>query len=171
MRKWTCTIKSMNDHQQENLFKKVLKPIMKCLKCFVNINIVHKDATICSSIERDAEALKPFLPSRIPNLSKYVYIINQTNIFVEIHITSCLYSLTCIVTRLSSICTSLETKSAPIVPLYWVLNFLCTYLVKSVVKDTKSATYHQINTIIWNGNQKGYWFNKDVFPTLNFKRS
>lgn len=44
---------------------------------------------------------------------------------------------TCIVTSLSSTITSLVRKSAPMVALYWLLNFLLTY-----------------------------WFIKDVLPTL-----
>jgi hypothetical protein len=47
-------------------------------------------------------------------------------------------SHTCIVTSLSSTCTSLVKKSAPIVALYWLLNFLLTY-----------------------------WFIREVFPTLH----
>lgn len=46
--------------------------------------------------------------------------------------------LTCIVTSLSSTITSFVRKSAPIVALYWLLNFLFTY-----------------------------WFIRDVFPTLS----
>lgn len=45
--------------------------------------------------------------------------------------------LTCIVTRRSSTMTSFVRKSAPIVALYWLLNFLFTY-----------------------------WFMREVFPTL-----
>lgn len=44
---------------------------------------------------------------------------------------------TCIVTSRSSTITSLVRKSAPIVALYWLLNFLLTY-----------------------------WFIREVFPTL-----
>lgn len=47
------------------------------------------------------------------------------------------FLLTCIVTSLSSTMTSFVRKSAPIVALYWLLNFLFTY-----------------------------WFMSDVFPTL-----
>jgi hypothetical protein len=50
--------------------------------------------------------------------------------------------LTCIVTNLSSTITSLVKKSAPMVALYWLLNFLFTY-----------------------------WFIKEVFPTLNGLKS
>ena len=51
-------------------------------------------------------------------------------------------SRTCMVTSLSSTCTSLVRKSAPIVALYWLENFLFTY-----------------------------WFMRDVFPTLHAEAS
>lgn len=49
---------------------------------------------------------------------------------------------TCIVTNLSSTITSLVRKSAPMVALYWLLNFLFTY-----------------------------WFMRDVLPTLQKQNS
>ena len=49
---------------------------------------------------------------------------------------------TCMVTSLSSTVTSLVRKSAPIVALYWLLNFLLTY-----------------------------WFMSDVFPTLPLQKN
>lgn len=52
------------------------------------------------------------------------------------------HMLTCIVTSLSSTITSLVRKSAPIVALYWLLNFLFTY-----------------------------WFMSDVFPTLKLEKN
>lgn len=52
--------------------------------------------------------------------------------------TCCPVLFTCMVTRRSSTRTSLVKKSAPMVALYWLLNFLLTY-----------------------------WFISDVFPTLH----
>lgn len=51
-------------------------------------------------------------------------------------------ALTCIVTSLSSTITSFVRKSAPIVALYWLLNFLFTY-----------------------------WFMSDVLPTLKLEKN
>lgn len=50
--------------------------------------------------------------------------------------------LTCMVTSLSSTITSFVRKSAPIVALYWLLNFLFTY-----------------------------WFISEVFPTLKWEKN
>ena len=51
-------------------------------------------------------------------------------------------ALTCMVTSLSSTITSFVRKSAPIVALYWLLNFLFTY-----------------------------WFMSEVFPTLKLEKN
>lgn len=55
--------------------------------------------------------------------------------------------LTCNVNNLSSICTSLVKKSAPIVALYWLLNFLFTYLVVIVKgSQAKKKMKHETHT-------------------------
>ncbi len=82
------------------------------------------------------------------------------------------------VTSRSSTCTSLVRKSAPMVALYWLLNFLFTYLAQaprergatcSVVPETGAAAR-------WRGParrraaRRAHWFISDVFPTLRGRR-
>lgn len=71
-------------------------------------DIVNKNATISTSIESSSERLKSFLTRCVPDL--------KWNIFI-----------TCRVTILSSIITSLAIKSAPTVALYCCVNRALTY--------------------------------------------
>lgn len=84
--------------------------------------------------------------------------------------------LTCKVKSLSSNWTSLVKKSAPMVALYWLLNLRFTYL-NAECKDNhifksnfmqKQAQTHTQDHILnrKESNFLGYWFIKEVFPTL-----
>lgn len=78
--------------------------------------------------------LLPVTISRFCIISRQFY---QFRIYLDIcvsmreksmsHSCECNFFVTCIVTSLSSTMTSFVRKSAPIVALYWLLNFLFTY--------------------------------------------
>ena len=73
------TMDTMNE-DDENIWKQtncrricylnqeLFPPVIKILERFHNIDIVHKNTTVSSSVERNSQALEPFLPSSIPNL-------------------------------------------------------------------------------------------------------
>ena len=77
--------------------------------------------------------------------------------------------LTCIVTSLSSTMTSFVKKSAPIVALYWLLNFLFTYwFINDVLPTLKKKKcnnllslehqkYHQGSVATWDSHWNLSW--------------
>jgi len=50
------------------LDKELISPAVQGLECVWNGHIIDKDTAVCSSVEGDSKALKPFLTSGIPYL-------------------------------------------------------------------------------------------------------
>lgn len=106
------------------LNQKFIAPWIKRFETFRVVHIENQDAAVCATIKGHTKWLKTFLAGSIPYLKHQIS--SPSKVF-----------LTCIVTDFSSTFTSFVMKSAPIVALYRLLNFLFTY-----------------------------WFIRDVLPTL-----
>jgi len=51
-----------------SLDEKFISPALKCLECVGNGDVVDQDAAVGTAVERNAEALEPFLSCRVPDL-------------------------------------------------------------------------------------------------------
>lgn len=51
-----------------NLDQELFPPVVKIFKGFHNIDIIHKNTTVRSSVESNTQTLEPLLPCSIPNL-------------------------------------------------------------------------------------------------------
>lgn len=63
-----CSENEQKDFETD-LFEKFFMPVVKGLECPRNIHIIHKNTAICSSVKSRAQALEPFLPCCVPNLT------------------------------------------------------------------------------------------------------
>lgn len=50
------------------LDKELVSPTVKRFKRLCTVNVVHKDTTVCSTVERYTQGLEAFLSRRIPKL-------------------------------------------------------------------------------------------------------
>lgn len=53
---------------QNYLNQKLFPPVVKIIKRFHYVHIIHKNTAICATVESHTKTLKPFLPSSVPNL-------------------------------------------------------------------------------------------------------
>lgn len=125
------------------LDEELVAPAVEVLECLRDVHVEHKDAAICPAVERDSQTLETLLSRCIPDLSEkdFFFLSSGEIFFFEFFFKKTGKKLTCMVTRRSSTMTSFVRKSAPMVALYWLENFLLTY-----------------------------WFISEVFPTLRAKR-
>jgi hypothetical protein len=98
------------------LVEELIMPCVERIKRLVHIDIINKHTAICPSVECDTQTLEPLLPRGVPDLETKEAQMIRTVDYVFTEKEHQLF--TCNVTSLSSIRTSLVTKSAPIVALY-----------------------------------------------------
>ena len=65
---WLVLAQSGGRHKY--LDKEFVSPTVERLKRLCNRHVKHKHAAVCSSVERHAEGLRPFLTRCIPNLKR-----------------------------------------------------------------------------------------------------
>lgn len=140
-----------------HLYQELVPPVVQVVKCLLGVHIVHQDTAVGSAVEGHAQALEALLPRCVPDL-RQVAIWDTRALLVAICLVAALCDThaatldsdalhtidrdrTCTVTWRSSTCTSLVRKSAPIVALYWLLNFLSTYWFISEVLPTLRREY------------------------------
>lgn len=106
--------------QGNNLNEKLIPPVVQVVESLLTVHVIHEHAAVCPTVESNPKALKAFLPCCVPylrvaqSLSQHV----QTRKPVTVQHNQWQEALTCIVTSLSSTCTSFVRKSAPMVALY-----------------------------------------------------
>eukprot|EP00960_Hanusia_phi_P053427 762066-Hanusia_phi.AAC.2 len=112
----SCRSREVLGVSRTGLDQEFVSPAVEVFKRFRDVDVEDEDTAVGSAVEGYTQTLKPLLPSCVPGLAD-ASIVRGDELGV----------VTCMVTSLSSTLTSLVKKSAPMVALYWLLNFLFTY--------------------------------------------
>jgi hypothetical protein len=112
------------------LDEELVTPVVQVLKRLRHVHVVHKHAAVRAAVKGDAQRLEALLPRGVPDLAagSASGAAGKEGGRHAARSRACGAARACIVTSRSSTCTSFVRKSAPMVALYWLENFLLTYL-------------------------------------------
>lgn len=126
-------------HPVQHLNQELVAPVVQGFKALGIVHIIHQHAAIRAAVERNAQALKAFLQGAAAAGRDEKEGRRHPSCACHPTRTCPAVSQICSVTVLSSISISFVRKSAPMVALYSLVNFFCTYWFMRLVLPTPES--------------------------------